>query len=248
MEAKSQDYNDNTDGKTDLCWHCKKYKTLDEFDNSEGVICRGCYVKYEKLCKKLGVNFIEEVRNQPHTSHYFNSVVDHTDVTCIIGDSRFFIRGYVNTELPYNRLSTEKADIFNLKMKFLKSGLKTMVRYGNLEALKEYKFHFDLSTYSDGSYKLAGNCAKLSNAFSIKSIDLDYLFSIIGYHYKITEGMKKVITSELSKEGFKSFCTNDDFNPSELWIKDYRDYMTKNVRYYNILFENGGLSEEHTLR
>ena len=121
MKAKSQEYNDNTGGNTDLCFHCRTYYTLEDFNTSEGKnICKNCFKEYEKLCKKLGVQFIDEDRNQEHFSHYHKGIIDHKDVYALIGNKKVFIRGYVPKE---SGTEIDRAEIFNMKIQFLKSNL-----------------------------------------------------------------------------------------------------------------------------
>lgn len=205
----NQDFNDNVGNEhTDLCFHCRTYKDIKEFNTPEGKqICKKCNNELLNLSKEKGVIFIEEKRNQEHFSGWYRCIIDHIDVYTVFNNQKIFIRGYVEDK----GFDTErdKSDIFDLKIQFLKSNLKTMVFHGDLKALKEYDFYFELEKLNSGLYDFSGNCLKVSNSFHIRSIDLDYLFGFIEYHNKLTENQKEEIKKQISQE-YISFCSYEN--------------------------------------
>ena len=221
MKAKSQEYNDNTGGNTDLCFSCRTYYTLEDFKTSEGKnVCKNCFNKYQKLCKNSNVSFIEEKRNQEHFSHWYAGIIDHIDVYCVVNGKKVFIRGYVPGE---SDTEMKRAEIFNLKMQFLKSNLKNIRFYGDLEILKEYKFWFELEK-EDYFYRIQGNCEKYSNAFNFKTNDINEIFKLLKYHYNLSEEQKRKIKELIEKE--HTYFTNenkDGFGITNFHFKDYSE-------------------------
>jgi len=199
MKAESQEFNDNTGNtKTNLCFHCLNYKTIDEFQTQEGKkVCQECFKEYEKLCKDKGAIFVEEERNEEHYSHYYGKTIDHKDVYAIIENKKVFIKGYVPGESDEAR---ERGEIFNIKSDFLKNGLKYIRFYCGangddgkemspiefLKWIKENKYNFGVNyncaiKYLENCnlYNFHGNLEEISCAFRFRIYDKTYLKEFI---------------------------------------------------------------------
>lgn len=223
MKAESQDFNDNSGNPdTELCFQCRSYKTIDEFQTPEGRnICKECHEKYLKLCREKGVRF-EEVHGRK-AKDLFGNEYELTDAYCVTGDERVFIRGYDPARHDYNFPDHEKADIFALKVQFLESGLKGFWLYGKPELLKEYPFFFSVEKLSCGLYCLSGNCYEYSNAFHLRTRDPGQAFDIIGYHTPLGENIRKLVKEQLDR-GDIAFTNGDDASDKSLRLKDYSRY------------------------
>lgn len=232
MIAKSQEFNDNTGNpETELCFHCITYKTIDEFNTPEGSsVCQICYNKYLESCKELEVDFIKEERNQGHYSPYYRGIIDHIDVYAIKNNNKWFIRGYADDKKGRN---SDLADIFNLKMKFLASGLQYIKSYGDLDILKNENFRFSCQR-DNNFYKIHGNCKRISNAFQFKSINIKHILDIINYQFKISEEQKTLIIERLNSKDHYTFECEDY---EELYFKDFRGFTKENPTHNKIKLE-----------
>ena len=200
MLAKSQNFNDNVgNNETDLCFHCGRWKTKDEFLTDEGKnVCIECFKEYEQLCKEKETKFIEKIGREAKT--LFGQPYYLNDVFAVVNGKEFFIRGYNPIKQGYNFPSQEKASIFNLKIQFLKSDKKFICFYGSnnedgnplkfVEFLKKNNYSFGKS-YNCGIeylqdlsiWEFSGNLKEVSNAFCFRIFNKEFknqLVELIG--------------------------------------------------------------------
>ena len=205
--AKSQEFNDNTgNADTDFCFHCLKYKTKDEFDyEKEGQICVECRNELDKLSKEKGIEF-KEVVNSRESRTMSGDLYYLNDVFAVKDGKEFFIRGYRPNKIDFNFPNSEKADIFNMKMQFVKSDGRFVKFYCHSENpiefikfIKENKYHFEKRQkgYYDCEfhisenkerYEFHGNLKEISCAFHFRIFRKDYVKEIA----KELEGMKGI--------------------------------------------------------
>lgn len=220
--------------KTEFCWSCHQQKPTSQIDMTEGQftsgICKDCQTNLETSLKNNGVRLIQKDR-PPQYSHWYDGDVIIRDIFVEKNGQTYFIRGFHICERPY-----ETAEVFNLVKQFIHNCFRWVRFYGDLETLRTHDFWFHVSK-SEQFYHFGGNCQDISNAFSLKTVDINQIFSYIEAWTKIPDRLKQNIASQLDKgltfasspEPFsrdKAFCFKE-------YHKDSRDPKVMILRNIN---------------
>lgn len=179
---------------TEFCWSCHQQKPKSQIDISEGQftsgICKDCQALLETWLKANNAKLIQKDRS-PQYSHWHDGNVVIRDVYIEKDDQTYFIQGFHICERPY-----ETSEPFNLVKQFIENCFRWVKFYGNLETLKTHDFWFYVEKGGQ-FYHFGGNCDGISNAFSLKTLDMNQIFSYIETWTKIPERLKQNIVKQL---------------------------------------------------
>lgn len=189
---------------TEFCWSCRQTKPKDQINTEQGQfyfgICSGCIAELEESLKRNDAKLVTRDR-KPQYSMWHSKEVVIRDVFIQRGNEEFFIRGFHICEPAH-----ETSEVFNLVKQFIESNFKSVRFYGNLETLEKHDFWFHV-TKTDQFYHIGGNCHGISNAFNLKTTDINQIWKLIEIWTKIPESLKTRIEKQLSKESI-SFCSS----------------------------------------
>lgn len=202
----------------DFCWSCSGQKknvngTKGEYHSG---ICQECIDDQEAKLKQFNAELIQTDR-EPHYSGYHDQVTNVRDVAVKANGQTYFIQGFHTCEAAYD---TSKA--FNQVKQFIDTGFKYHIRYGNLDLLKKYDFWFYVQKYGQ-FYELCGNCNGYSNAFSLRTTDINQVWEYVEVWTKIPEKLKMRIKAQLDKA--LVFSSGEAHSPVKAFrFVDYSDY------------------------
>jgi len=204
---------------TEFCWSCKQNKPKDQINADQGSfyfgICKSCIAELEDMLKQNNVQLVTRDR-KPQYSGWYNKDVIIRDVFIERGKEEFFIRGFHTCDPAYNT-----SEVFNLVKQFIKSNFKSMKFYGNLDTLEKHDFWFDVQKV-DQFYHFGGNCHDISNAFSLKTCDINEIWKYIEIWNKIPQSLKLRIEKQLDKDHM-AFCSSTEYfdRDQQFCFKDF---------------------------
>lgn len=211
----------------DFCWSCMHQKknvngTKGEYHSG---ICQDCIDEQEAKLKQLNAELIQTDRAPPHYSSYHDQVTNVRDVAVKANGQTYFIQGFFTCEPAHN---TCKA--FNQVKQFIDTGLKYHVRYGNLDTLKKQDFWFDVKKYGQ-FYELCGNCIRYSNAFSLRTTDINQIWEYVEVWTKIPDKLKMRVKKQIDKGLVFASAPEPHAEDKRFCYKDFSDYKeTKELK------------------
>ena len=198
-----------------FCWSCMKPNknvngTKGEYHSG---ICQDCIDDQETKLKHLSAELIQE-NSKPHKL----SLHDVIYVNVKAKGQTYFIQGFHTCEPAYNTCK-----VFNQVKQFIDTGLKYHVRYGNLETLNKQDFWFDLKKYGQ-FYEFGGNCIRYSNAFSLRTLDINQIWEYVEVWTKIPDKMKIRIKKQIDKGLVFSSAPEPHSDEKRFCYKDYSGF------------------------
>lgn len=202
-----------------FCWSCMKPKknvngTTGDYHSG---ICPDCIDYQETKLKNLSAELIQKDR-EPRFSGWHGKDVVIRDVSVKANGQTYFIQGFHTCEPAHNTCK-----VFNQVKQFLDTDLKYHIRYGNLENLKKQDFWFDLKKYGQ-FYELGGNCIRYSNAFSLRTLDINQIWEYVEVWTKIPDKIKMRIKAKLDKGLVFASAPESHSDEKRFCYKDYSKY------------------------
>lgn len=215
----------------DFCWSCHQQKknvngTKGEYHSG---ICQDCIDDQEAKLKQLNAELIQTDR-KPHYSGWHQQDTIVRDVAVKANGLTYFIQGFHTCEPAHNT-----SNAFNQAKQFIDTALKYHVRYGKLDTLKKHDFWFDINKIGQ-FYEFCGNCIRYSNAFSLRTTDINQIWEYVEAWTKIPDKLKMRIKAQLDK-GFV-FASSPEAHSEDkrFCYKDYSEYKeTKEPKITMIL-------------
>jgi hypothetical protein len=214
---------------TEFCWSCRQNKPKDQINIEQGTfyfgICHTCIVELEEALTRTNAQIIARDR-KPQYSAWHNQDVIIRDIYIQRSNEEFFIRGFHTCEAAY-----DTSEVFNLVKQFIESNFRTVKFYGNLETLEKHDFWFHVEKIGP-FYSFGGNCQDISNAFSLKTLDISQIWKYIEVWTKMPQSLKTRIEKQLDKEHM-TFCSSPEpfGREKQFCFKDY----SKNFREPKIM-------------
>ena len=214
---------------TEFCWSCRQTKPIDQINTEQGSfyfgICSSCIVEFEDTLKLNNAQLVARDR-KPHYSGWHGHDVVIRDIFVKRGDEEFFIRGFTTCDPAY-----DTSEVFNLVKQFIESGFKSVKFYGNLDTLEKYDFWFTVQKVGQ-FYHFGGNCYDISNAFSLKTRDINQIWKYIEVWNKIPASLKTRIVKQLDKENIVFCSSTQSFDREKHFC--FKDYA-QNIREPKIM-------------
>lgn len=203
----------------DFCWSCLHQKknvngTKGEYHSG---ICKDCTDDQEAKLKQLNAELIQTER-ELHYSSWHDLGTNVMDVAVKVNGEMYFIQGFHTCEPAHD---TCKA--FNQVKQFIDTGLKYHVRYGNLDTLKKQDFWFDVKKYGQ-FYEFCGNCIRYSNAFSLRTTDINQIWEYVEVWAKIPDKFKMWIKAQMDKGLVFASAPEPHSDEKRFCYKDYSEY------------------------
>lgn len=203
----------------DICWSCHEKKnnvngTKGEYHSG---ICQDCIDEQAAKLKQAGAELIQTDR-QPNFSGWYNKDVIIRDVAVKVNGVTYKILGFHTCDPTHN---TCKA--FKQVKQFIETNFKYHVLYGKLDMLKEYDFWFYVQKVWK-FYEFCGNCNECSNAFSLRTTDINQIWEYIQVWTVLPDKLKQQIKAKVDKKFVFSSAPEPHSAEKAFCVEDYSDW------------------------
>jgi len=205
----------------DFCWSCRKDEQ--EVFLSKGFlysgICKSCIANFEQTLRENKAETLEELTEQWSGTAY----IRYRYISVKKDGKTYFIKGMATEREEH----CDTSGVFNLIKQFIANKFRYYTYYGNFEDLTKYDFWFDLSKVGE-LYHFGGNCHDISNAFNLRTTDIDQVWQYVERWQKIPDRLKQRVIEQLEAGLEFCNCTTPFTREKKLCFKDYNQSQRNN--------------------